>query len=1067
MDQLFDFSLVYPKLIDIPELTYSVKDRIKRYESFKTEDKPLTVLRRTLSEKEDKTSNPVDKKNTAIYSDKSKSTSRNVALDSICKQRTETDSSQISKSSHIKQASAISSHFAAEYKRKTDVFPIQRVKSESPIKSKQMKEIATSSPVPQTEHEPESTESKTDKRSIPTVRHTILSKERAKLKAVNSGMSDKDEKTISTKQVNGTSEDTASASSKSIESSVSSPSPSESSFRNVAVRTPIPTVFKLPRCRIAKRSKSEEKQSTSQKEFDTKSISDAIVNSLTSDQSVDSSKTIRIKNTVKVTGTSRSYGAESSSVKSPRNVVDELKMVVRKTAEERKLRTETAAEGLDENIHITEPDKSPVCIVSKKKEIYKSLQNMDASRMESSKETSVIYPEETKPTIEMTDSASKTSLQQLVMLPTLEMPKVVHELRKAISIINQNEDMNKDIYNSPNPTRDEVEDVSITNPNKLAGNITSFPENSCKSKFTVNSPKDESKITGDSTCTKSDEREEVATTAATPRTAKKAQGVSATLMITKIARGVTVSQASAEIARVVAKSPVTAEKAKGVAKSPVTAEEARGVAKSPATAEKAQEVAKSPATAKIAQGVAKSPTTAKIARGVAISPVTAEIPQGVAKSPVTAKIAQGVAKSPVTAKIARGVAISPVTAEKAQGVAKSPATAEIARGVAKSPTTAEIAREIAIYPTTVQIARETLSKLDSSAKVTVKNCTTPRKYRKNKAPPPPPDTQGEYVVISLEAVQGAEAGSATAYEEYSRKIEFSEMSEKGSPHSYLSERDYRRIPLSPSSDQELAILEKQLARELIEVEDLTVRLARELPEVEEIEVSAETGAVRKDTFNPKKPSRFRSRHLLSQSLEMFGISLSTGDALEKFKWMLNAIMVTNMEEILSNPFLRSLQFRQIEILASENLCKVALIDFPRYYNRRKEFNFPIFKIKFEDEGLAQFLRAVRICLLPRIYIVKLQTYGLSIMQLKAAILLRGKAADRDVNMMKLRDNIEISGVPEEMRDSVKEDINKINESLKIVMEFIESSNVLCYCYDTNSLLHDCISDVFTGKPIHV
>ncbi|XP_067134916.1 dentin sialophosphoprotein-like [Centruroides vittatus] len=160
-----------------------------------------------------------------------------------------------------------------------------------------------------------------------------------------------------------------------------------------------------------------------------------------------------------------------------------------------------------------------------------------------------------------------------------------------------------------------------------------------------------------------------------------------------------------------------------------------------------------------------------------------------------------------------------------------------------------------------------------------------------------------------------------------------------------------------------------------------------------LQLSEDISAVRKDIgrLSPQKPMNFKSNKLLNQSLEMFGTNLSAKERFETFKWLLNTVMIINMEEILSNHYLDSLSYAKIIKLANKNLCKVALIDFPRYYYKReKVFSFPIFKLSLKENGLKDFFDVIKDNLVPVISAFRISMLGLSIRQLKAFIFLGGE-----------------------------------------------------------------------------
>ncbi|XP_023237691.1 flocculation protein FLO11-like isoform X2 [Centruroides sculpturatus] len=227
-------------------------------------------------------------------------------------------------------------------------------------------------------------------------------------------------------------------------------------------------------------------------------------------------------------------------------------------------------------------------------------------------------------------------------------------------------------------------------------------------------------------------------------------------------------------------------------------------------------------------------------------------------------------------------------------------------------------------------------------------------------------------------------------------------------------------------------------------------------------LSEDIGAIHKGIgrLSPQKQMNFKSNKLLNQSLEMFGINLSAR-GFETFKWLLNAVMVINMEEILSNHYLDSLSYAKIIKLANKNLCKVALIDFPRYYHKREEgFYFPIFKLLLKESGLKDFFDVIKDNLVPVISTFRISMLGLSIRQLKAFIFLGDDDYDKEIRTLRTR--IGRAGIPDEMQDVIRREIQEINNRIKVVMKFIKNSNVLYYCYDVNIIVNDCLSG-FSSK----
>ncbi|XP_023237690.1 uncharacterized protein LOC111636643 isoform X1 [Centruroides sculpturatus] len=226
-------------------------------------------------------------------------------------------------------------------------------------------------------------------------------------------------------------------------------------------------------------------------------------------------------------------------------------------------------------------------------------------------------------------------------------------------------------------------------------------------------------------------------------------------------------------------------------------------------------------------------------------------------------------------------------------------------------------------------------------------------------------------------------------------------------------------------------------------------------------INESTGAVRKGIGRLKPPkSKFFSDKLLEESLEMFAENMNNEEGNNKLIWLLNSVLVMNMEEILlSNNFLQDLKLSQIIRMARRNLLKLALIDFPRYYRKsNKEFNFPLFELSHEETGVKEFLETVSEHLVPVINVMKIFMIGLSMFHLKALIFLEQDDEDADECISNFRNNIETAGIPEGMRRTVRKEVENISNCLNSVVEFIQNINILSYCYDPITILKDCISE---------
>ncbi|XP_067124168.1 uncharacterized protein [Centruroides vittatus] len=320
------------------------------------------------------------------------------------------------------------------------------------------------------------------------------------------------------------------------------------------------------------------------------------------------------------------------------------------------------------------------------------------------------------------------------------------------------------------------------------------------------------------------------------------------------------------------------------------------------------------------------------------------------------------------------------------------------------------------------------------------------------------------------------AEAATAYSIYEEN--FNMESEKDNPYmqnyedfaSQILETSEKTAALSIQTDIEFAEHFSKIALvdptfpltipETTQQEQQQQQQQQDLDYDKHFFISENTGAVRKGIGRLMPPkSKFPSDKLLAESLEMFVENMNNEEGNKKLIWLLNSVLVMNMEEVLSNNFLQDLKSSQIIKMAQRNLLKMALIDFPRYYRKsKKEFNFPLFQLSHKETGVKQFLEIVRDDLVPVINVMRISKFGLSMFQLKALIFLEQDDEDVDEYISNFRNNVETAGIPAGMRRSLKKELENISNCLNSVMEFIQNINILSFCYDPITILKDCLSE---------